>query len=397
MIDPGAITLIQNTFLHHINDAFVYIAHYALNLLYIFTAFEVTLTGLAWAIRRDMIWGQVFFKIIKIGLIFFIIQNYVSLLDVILKSFAQLGGIVANTSHLSHVIFNPAKIWQYGYDIGLGLLKTAAVSSSIGLAIIMTTLGLGMLFVFGLLGIQIILQIVAFYLVSFTALIFLPFGVFNPTARMFDTAVQSVLKAGVRLMILILVIGMAVTIWKNFDLSGLVPPYSDVNINQPLGLFFTALLFLYLAIRLPKMVASVVGQITSQFGEDKTVVVSGGGNGPLMNATPATSMGGLATMQAATHVDPALSQAGQGFTAPRAETAAAASSLTTTTGGGGSQPISGGGQVLQSSGSKSEGASLGDANLVARSISDRTLKKMKKTFLEALREKAEKEAIQDER
>ena len=148
MIDPGAISLIQATFLEHINSAFSIAIHYAMNLLYIFVVFEIVLTGFAWAMQHEVAWGRALFKIIKIGLILFIIQNYVSFMNVILQSFADLGGLVANTPHLSDVIFNPAQIWQLGYDNGLMLLKAAAVNSGFGLSLIQIILGMGIIFTF---------------------------------------------------------------------------------------------------------------------------------------------------------------------------------------------------------------------------------------------------------
>lgn len=194
-------------------------------------------------------------------------------------------------------------------------------------------------------------------------------------------------------MILILVIGIAITIWSNFDLTSLLPPYANMNISQPLGLFFTALLFLYLAVRLPKMVAAVVGQITSQFGQERVTTVAEGG--AAIMSMPTVLAGDLATMRAATHVDPASAQLNQGFAASRSEAMMAAGSVPTATTVSISQAGLGGG-MMQAAPSKKPGElSLGDASLMRKSISDATLKKMKKTFLEALREKAEKDAIQD--
>ena len=117
---------------------------------------------------------HLFFKIIKIGMIFFIIQNYSWLLGTILESFAQLAGVVINEVSISEYVFNPAKIWQYGYDAGVNLLKLATENDGFGSAMILTTLGMGILLVFGLLGIQMVVQIIGFYVVSFGALILLP-------------------------------------------------------------------------------------------------------------------------------------------------------------------------------------------------------------------------------
>jgi len=171
-IDPGVVTLIQSTFLEHINVAFSTATRYAFNLLYLFAALELTVLGLAWALQRDTGWSKIFFKIIKIGLIFFIIQNYSWLLNTIVSSFAKLAGIVINNDNVAQYVFNPAKIWKYGYDIGIYFLQLAFNNTILGPTMIQICLGMGILLVFGLLGIQMIVQMVSFYLVSFGALIF---------------------------------------------------------------------------------------------------------------------------------------------------------------------------------------------------------------------------------
>jgi len=378
MIDPGAITFIQTTFLQHLQSAFYVVLRYALNLLYLFAAMEVVLFGLLWALQQGIGWERIFFKVLKIGLILFIIQAFPSLLNSIIQSFADIGGKVTQTNHLSRLIFDPANIWQYGYDIGLQLLKLAVLSSGIGLALLQIILGIGILLVFGLLGIQIVLQIVAFYLVSLTALIMLPLGVFNPTAAFFENGIQSVLKAGVRVMTLIIVMGIAVTVWNGFHFTEL---QTNFNINEPLGLFFTALLFLLLAIKLPQYASEVIGQMSMQLSSNQnshTVEV-------INSITPSAvqSSSAVSPVQSATTVNVGTSMNSGVVVARSAEPIAvgqnSAASTTMT-------PILGSSISAQSF-NKTKGESrLDKASHVDKSISDVTLKKIKKTVISALRD-----------
>jgi type IV secretory pathway TrbL component len=298
------------------------------------------------------------------------------LLDVIVRSFAQMGGVMANTENLDKVIFNPAKIWMFGYDNGLTLLKAAAVGTGIGLSLVQVVIGMGTLLVFGLFGIQIILQLVGFYLVACIALILLPLGVFNPAAHFFEKAVQSVLQAGVRLMVLILVVGVAVTVWQSLGVLHLTTPS---NINQPLGLFFTALLFLYLSIHLPKIAASMVGKFnlhTSEMATSAAPFVES----PGMLSPPSSMQGDLHAVQTAALIGPAAALPARGFeTAP-------ATSLTSASQVAAPMP-SGGGFLASGGGTFVPGQSLAQASLVQKSISDAVTKKLKKTFLEVIAEK----------
>jgi len=378
MIDPSAVSLVQTIFITHINNAFHLIAHYASNLLFIFAVFEIVLFGLLSAFGQNTSWSELLFKVIKIGLIFFIIQNYTWLLNIIIGSFAQIGGSVANTSHLGQYIFNPAMIWQFGYNIGLGLLQISAVSSSIGLVILLTILGFGILFVFGLLGIQIVIQLVAFYLVALIALIMLPLGVFNPSAAMFDRSVQAVLKAGVRVAVLIMVIGIAVAMWNS---SALVVDHNKININQILGLFFTSLLFLYLAIKLPTYAASAVGLININSGRKESFnainMVA-----PVPHGHYATAGGELSSIRIAATVEPmSHTTNGNGMSTANAVTGSSAITQTQMASG-----IVSSGNLLQ----QNSDDNLRSASAVKKSISDETLKKIKNTFVQAIKESSKK-------
>lgn len=377
MLDASAISFVQTTFITHINHAFYLVAHYASNLLFLFAAFEVVVFGLLYAFGQNSSWGELFFKVIKIGLIFFIIQNYAWLLSIVINSFAQIGGLVANTSQLSKYIFNPALIWQVGYNVGLGLLQIVATSSDFGLVILLSTLGFGILFVFGLLGIQIVVQLVGFYLVALMALITLPLGAFNPSANMFDRSVQAVLKAGVRVAVLIIIIGLVITTWHSFDLINSTAKY---NINKILGLFFTSLLFLYLAIKLPSYAANAIGLFN---------ITSSGKNSGINNIAIPSFQGGhttlaageIASIRAATTIEPTARSA-NGIN----NTAASNSGATATQTQAASGVIpSGSGMQLSNNTSTLRPASTIDKS-DKKSISDDTLKKITSTFVKVMQQ-----------
>lgn len=257
-IDPAILTAIQNTFLTHINAAFALVTGYALHIFYLFVTLELVVFGLVWALRQEMAFGQLCWRILKIGLIFFIITNYTWIFNLIGKSFTEIASVFTGSKKIIQFVFNPAQIWSYGYDIGLNLLHQSTLSSAMGLILLDMFFGLGILLMFGLLGIQIVIQIVGFYFAAFSALIFLPFGVFSPAGNMLEKAVQNVFKAGVKMMTLMIVVSVAVTVFDSFP-EITVSEGGAYNITQILGFFFTTLLFLSLAWYLPKMTAEVVG------------------------------------------------------------------------------------------------------------------------------------------
>ena len=373
-IDPGAITLIQSTFLEKLHVAFTGVAKFALKLLYLFAVLELVVFGLIWALQRDVGWDKFFFKIIKIGLIFFIIQNYSWLLDSIMHSFAKLAGVV--TSGAAKYIFNPARIWEYGYDSGIHLLQLAVTNNNFGTVLVLISLGLGILLFFGLLGIQMVVQMVGFYLVSFGALILLPFGAFTLSRSMLDKAVQAVLQAGIRLMGLIIIIGIAVVVWDGFQLVDMATT-TEFNINQSLGLFFTALLFLCLAYYLPKVLSQAFGSFGSELSYGAAappVVVNESVTAPMLTT------GEPSNIHAATAIEASSTPSPSGYMVKGGEV----SSVTVTA----AQPVAGSAVgVRDSIDGKGAKETAAQASYLAKSISERTVKKIKEEVLKAQQEK----------
>lgn len=363
-IDPNVTTKIQSVFLDKLYPAFSKIANYALNLLYLFAVLELAMFGMMWALQRDIAWEKLIFKIIKIGLIFFVIKNYPNLVERIMHSFIKLSGVIVNDAEAAKYVFNPAKLWQYGYDFGVNLLHSAAnAGNNFGLAMIYILLGIGILLVFGLLGIQMVVQMLSFYLVALGSLIFLPFGAFSLGRNMFDKAVQAVFQAGIRLMGLITVIGLAMIIWDSFGLID-IEENKNPNINQCLGLFFSALLFSYLASYLPKILSQVVGSFRQDF--DNSPPATAGAQAGF--AATSVDVGGSSDMQAATVIDSSSSLGYGGRDSGSSGSSSPVSVSTSPSSGVNSKPTK---------------ETMDQASNLVRSISESTAKKIKEAVTQA--------------
>ena len=376
MIDPSVITLAQTTFLKHISPAFVVASGYAFNLLYLFAAIELAILGLVWALQREIGIDRILLKIIKLGVIFFVIQNYQLLLSAVVNSFAKLAGVVIDYENVSSYVFNPAKIWEYGYDLGIGLLQSAATNDFMLFGVIQMVIAIGILLVFGFLGTQLVVSIVGFYLVSFGVLILLPVGAFTATRNFFDKGISSVLQAGLRLMTTIIIIGIAVVVWDSFELNTMLET-EGYNLNQPLGLFFSSLLFLNLAMVVPKLVANSLGEIISGFlGENESssrvIVVSESSGG-----VATTGSFNLSTVQAASTIT-----TGSGLTGAVSNVSVSATLPVTTTSGNANFSSSMG--IL---GGSSGDKILAQAGKISKSISEDTVKKIKESVIKAVKEK----------
>ena len=304
-------------------------------------------------------------------LILFVLQNFSELATGLIQSFAQMGGSIAKNSQVTDLLFNPSLIWQYGYDAGVLLLQSASgASSGIGLPLVQLVIGFGILFVFGLLGIQIVLQIVGFYLVSLMALIFIPFGVFHPGRHLLTRVVQSVFKAGARVLVIIVTMGLMMTILTSFHLEKIA---AIQNINQSLGIFFVGLLFLFFAVKLPLLIADIVGEFSMSLSP-----------APIQQApvsvtsitAPSAATGETAfSMQQATMISPQTHSplsAGVAISSGAAATSGAVQTL------GATEGLASRSAMSSSSTEKAMQQGMQEAEKIYRSLSEQSLQEIKK-------------------
>lgn len=271
-IDVTSINSIEGLLLTNIISGFSTLTGYASHLLYYFTAFEIIFAGFAWVLYQNQYAERLFSQLIKIGVVLFIIENFTSLINSILGSALTIG---AQLSHggIQNVLLNPGILWQYGYNFAVSLLQVSASAEGFSLPLILMVMGFGILFVVAILGIQVFVQVVSFYLVAAMSLIFLPLSVFSPLRDFLSQSMKSLLQATVRLMVQMLIVSAALAVWSEMSLQNFTP---DMNINQPLGFLFSGLLFVLASAYLPRVAEKVIGGIQWQAAPMPTqsVVVS---------------------------------------------------------------------------------------------------------------------------
>ncbi len=254
-IDVSSINAIQGLLLGNISQTFSLLTVYAKHLLYYFIAFEIIFAGLLWMLSSYPSGERLFFQTLKIGLILFFIQNYISILNSLLASSLIIGQNLAKTN-VQEVLLNPGIIWQYGYNFAVTLLQNAATAEGFGFPMILMLLGFGILLTLGLFGIQILIQVVGFYLVAAFSLLLLPLSVFSPLRDFFSRSLRSLLQAAIRLIVQLLLVSAALTLFAPIRLQSFT---SGMTINLPLGLLFLGMLFVFASAYLPRLAEKLVG------------------------------------------------------------------------------------------------------------------------------------------
>lgn len=379
MIDATVVTLLQNSLLDHVQSGVTKITDYAQSLIYVLAIIEIGLLGLLWTIHQDSLWGELIFKIIKIGLIFFIVSNAPYLLKLVAQSFAEISAKIGGQSGASSYIVNPGKLWSFVYDFCVKLLKNAAkLGPDTSLALTQIALAFGIIVSMVMLIVQVILQLTAFYLVSIFSLLFLPLGVLNVGQPFIGNSVTQVLRAGVRVFVVLFIVSVSITIWSSFGL-GDQGSNLELTLNNSLGMFISAFVFAYLATKLPNIIAQTVGhfetkqvpQVTVQGSSEQLLPMASSqspnsmvnmGQSASMGSVNMGEVGGISSVQAASMITPGGSSTSSASTTPGSSASGSPSARS----------------------KKGDDSHLGKASTVQRSISDETVKQIKRTVSDAM-------------
>jgi len=157
-------------------------------------------------------------KILKYGFFIWIVINYAFLTNVILKSFSVIG-LKAGGGGLSIAQFtDPSLISEKGIFIAASIFDYLDSLSTLGALlhlpqmIIMGLAGIAITLCFFIIGIQIFLTYLEFYIIATVALILIPFGTFKHTAFLGEKAIGAVIGFGIKLMVLSFIASAAIPI-----------------------------------------------------------------------------------------------------------------------------------------------------------------------------------------
>ncbi|MCF6766013.1 type IV secretion system protein [Thiotrichales bacterium 19S3-7] len=383
LLGPKLFNSIELVFINKVNAAIEIVKGYSITILFAIAALELALFAIAWVIKQDESLGMLAVKVLKIAMIFLFITMFPYLLQQLIDGFTLIAFKVSGDEAKAYV-FSAGNVWKIGFKGGISMLKLAVEygTYNFGMSFIYLFLGFGTLIIFALIGAQIILLVSVFYAMALAALLLMPLGALKPFEDLLHRVIQGVFKASVRVFGLILVLGVGYTVWSNSQLK-LTSVSATTGLEKPLALFFSSLVILVLAYKLPGLLAEAVGKIRSNLFESihgqPSVSVSAPQVGGYQSTAVVTSSVGGGSMQGTQGGSFAAS--GQGL--------AAASTITSTQTPSGATSAAANVNVSASgAGSASaKGAKIGDAASIRSSISDDTLRKLKATVKQAMNEK----------
>jgi len=206
----GILTTLLNAFLAVFSAGPGHLAPAAARLLFLLAGIELTLAGIWWALKGENVLVGLMQKTLLLCLFSFFVANWPTLINTVLDGFVWSGFTAAGSTPAAGaaLIKDPSAI------ISQAFVSTQPIADQISA---LKFYVLGSLFMYGwayiftilaffMLGVQVFITYLEFYLVAALSLVLVPFGVFKHTAFIAERAFGSVVSFGVKLMVLSFII-----------------------------------------------------------------------------------------------------------------------------------------------------------------------------------------------
>jgi type IV secretion system protein TrbL len=222
------------------------------------------LAALLWALdENENVPAALIRKMLLFGFFAWLISNWHSLTLTVIKGFTALG-LKAGGGRMSvaDLLNSPSKIVWDGLEVAFELLKYIGRLASEGMgvgffthidSILVTALVIiGVILAFVLLGVEVVVTVIEFYVVTLISFVMVPFGILTQTAFLAERAIAYVPAVGVKLMALALVVSIGEQIFTSYVVS------PEPTWQESCGLLVAAIAFLMLALKIPAIAAAQI-------------------------------------------------------------------------------------------------------------------------------------------
>ncbi len=224
MDDLNIIDQFTSTFVTYIDSGFGLLGSDVAFLTTILIGIDITLAGLFWALSDDKsIMPALIKKVLYVGAFAFILNNFSTLANIIFDSFAGLGLRATGSPISAADLMRPGFVAVTGYTAAEPLLEEVAkligpiafFENFVTIVILMFAWVI-VLLAFFILAIQLFMTILEFKLTTLAGFILVPFALWNKTAFLAERVLGNVIAAGIKLMVLAVIVGIGSTLFGSF-------------------------------------------------------------------------------------------------------------------------------------------------------------------------------------
>ena len=263
MDDLNIIDQFTSTFVTYIDSGFGLLGPDVAFLTTILIGIDITLAGLMWAMADDKAFVPALIKkVLYVGAFAFILGNFAGLSTIIFDSFAGLGLRATGSPISADDLMRPGFVAATGYTAAEPLLEEVAdligpiafFENFVTIMILMFA-WVVVLLAFFILAIQLFITILEFKLTTLAGFVLVPFALWNKTAFLAERVLGNVVAAGIKLMVLAVIVGIGSTLFGAFASSF---ARGDITLEQAAATVLGALSIFMLGIFGPGIAAGLV-------------------------------------------------------------------------------------------------------------------------------------------
>ena len=262
MSDLGVIDHFLQIFSTYIDSGFGLLKPEVSFLTAALVVIDITLAGLYWSMGgTEEVIARLIKKTLYVGTFAFIITNFNFLSAVLFRSFAGLGLLAAGSQMRSFDFLHPGLLAGIGVDAGHPILAQIGdlagfpgVFLNLDSIVVMFLAWLIVIVSFFILAVQLFVTLLEFKLTTLAGFLLVPFALWNRTAFLAERVLGNVVSAGIKVLVLAVIVGIGSSIFNEFHAA--VGP--EPSVDQALAIMLASLALLGLGIFGPGIATGLV-------------------------------------------------------------------------------------------------------------------------------------------
>ena len=228
----------------------------------ILVALDITLAGLFWAMggHEDVI-AKLIKKTLYVGAFAFILNNFNSLSGIIFRSFAGLGLEATGSAITQAQLLQPGRLAAVGVTAAQPLMTQIGQLSgfpdvflNLDTIAVLLLAWLVVIASFFILAVQLFVTLIEFKLTTLAGFVLVPFALWNKTAFLAERVLGNVISAGIKVLVLAVIVGIGSSIFGQFT----PPAGATPTIDTALALMLASLALFGLGIFGPGIATGLV-------------------------------------------------------------------------------------------------------------------------------------------
>jgi type IV secretion system protein TrbL len=260
MDDLGVIDHLTDVFSRYIDTGFGLVRGEVGFLTATLVVIDMTLAGLWWAMGNEEVIAKLIKKTLYVGAFAFILSNFNALSIILFRSFAGLGLLATGSALTQGEFLQPGHVASVGVRAGQPLIKQIGVLSgfpdvflNLDTIVVLFIAWLIVLLSFFVLAVQLFVTLIEFKLTTLAGFVLVPFALWNKTAFLAERVLGGVISAGVKVLVLAVIVGIGGGLFAQFNPTGV-----DPTMDSALALMLGALALLGLGIFGPGIATGLV-------------------------------------------------------------------------------------------------------------------------------------------